>query len=36
MNVPLIDYYSVSSKGYTKYPNIEVIGVENYHSLSDR
>ena len=27
MNTPLTEYYSVSSKGYTKHPNIEVLGI---------
>lgn len=33
MNIGQGDYYSVSSKGYVKHPNVEIIGVENYPSL---
>lgn len=28
MSAPLTEYYSVSSRGYTKHPNIEVLGIE--------
>jgi hypothetical protein len=28
MNSPLTDYYSVSSRGYTKHPNIEILGID--------
>lgn len=30
MNIGAGDYYSVSNKGYTKHPNVEIIGIENY------
>lgn len=34
MNYNSGDYFSVSSKGYVKHPNIEIIGIQNYPTLT--